>query len=238
MKRLLLFFTWLWLFLPIIAEAQQIRVLSEDLQFSGDLGSSQRKSIILQNESNQSKTYLLKNLRGNVGSSQKVKICIGEQCFDPKRDLAKIKISLEPGEIMTDLYLEFEMGIVETMGSFDLFFVNAENIRETFMVEARYSVSNPDTKIDEFDYKDIKLSDVYPNPSSRIAQLDYQLKNPRVKAKITINSFIGNPIAEYELDPERSTLSINVSEFKEGIYFYTLFLDNKNIVTKKLQIKK
>lgn len=238
MKRLLLFFTWLWLFLPIIAEAQQIRVLSEDLQFSGDLGSSQRKSIILQNESSQSKTYLLKNLRGNVGSSQKVKICIGEQCFDPKRDLAKIKISLKPGEIMTDLYLEFEMGIVETMGSFDLFFVNAENIRETFMVEARYSVSNPNTKIDEFDYKDIKLSDVYPNPSSRIAQLDYQFKNPRVKAKITINSFIGNPIAEYELDPERSTLSINVSEFKEGIYFYTLFLDNKNIVTKKLQIKK
>ena len=123
MKRLLLFFTWLWLFLPIRAEAQQIRVLSEDLQFSGDLGSSQRKSIIIQNESNQTKTYLLKNLRGNVGSSQKVKICTGEQCFDPKRDLAKIKISLKPAEIMTDLYLEFEMGIVETMGSFDLIFV-------------------------------------------------------------------------------------------------------------------
>lgn len=238
MKRLLLFFTWLLLFLPIIAEAQQIRVLSEDLQFSGDLGSSQRKSIILQNESNQSKTYFLKNIRGNVGSSQKVRICIGEQCFDPKRDLAKVKISMEPGEIVTDLYLEFEMGIVETMGSFDLFFVNPENIRETFMVEARYSVSNPDKKIDEFDYKDIKLSDVYPNPSSRIAQLDYQFNNPKVKAKITINSFIGNPIAEYELDPESSSLSINVSEFKEGIYFYTLFLDNKNIVTKKLQIKK
>jgi len=238
MKRLLLFFIWLLLFLPLFAEAQQIRVLSEDLQFSGDLGSSQRKSIILQNESNQPKTYLLKNLRGNVGSSQKVKICIGEQCFDPKKDLAKIKISLDPGEIMTDLYLEFQLGIVETMGSFDLFFVNVENIRETFMVEARYSVSNPNTKIDEFDYKDIKLSDVYPNPSSRIAQLDYQFYNPRVKAKITINSFIGNPIAEYELDPERTSLSINVSEFKEGIYFYTLFLDNKNIVTKKLQIKK
>lgn len=238
MKRLFLFFTWLWLFLPTISEAQQIRVLSEELQFSGDLGSSQRKSIILQNESSQSKTYLLKNFRGNVGSSQKVKICIGEQCFDPKRDLAKIKLSLHPGEIMTDLYLEFEMGIVETMGSFDLFFVNAENIRETFIVEARYSVSNPDTKIDEFDYKEIKLSDVYPNPSSRVAQLDYQFNNPKVKAKITINSFIGNPIAEYELDPGRNSLSINVSDYKEGIYFYTLFLDNKNIVTKKLQIKK
>ncbi len=238
MKRFFLFLTWLWLVLPIISEAQQIRVLSEGLQFSGDLGSSHRKSIILQNESALSKTYLLKNLRGNVGSSQKVKICIGDECFDPKRDLAKIKLTLDPGEIVTDLYMEFEMGIVETMGSFDLFFVNAENIRETFMVEARYNVANPDTKIDEFDYKVINLSDVYPNPSSRVAQLDYDIKNPKVKAKITINSFIGNPIAEYDLDPGRNSLSINVSDFKEGIYFYTLFLDNKNIVTKKLQIKK
>ena len=60
MKRLLLFFTWLWLFLPIIAEAQQIRVLSEDLQFSGDLGSSQRKSIILQMKAISTKPICLK----------------------------------------------------------------------------------------------------------------------------------------------------------------------------------
>jgi hypothetical protein len=68
--------------------------------------------------------------------------------------------------------------------------------------------------------------------------LDYEYKNPKVKAKITINSFIGNPIAEYELDPERNTLLINISEYNPGFYFYTLFLDNKNIVTKKLQVKK
>jgi len=238
MKRLLLFFTWLWLMSPLIAEAQQIRVLSESLQFAGKLGSSQRKSIILHNESAQPKTFLLKNLNGNIGSSQKVKICLGDQCFDPKKELAKIKLVLAPGQIMTDLYVEFEMGIVGTMGSFDLIFVNSENIRETFLVEARYDVTNPAIKTDGFEFEDVTLSGVYPNPSSRVAHLDYQIKNPKIKAKIAINSFIGNPVAEYSLDPERTTLSINVSDFKEGIYFYTLYLDNKNIVTKKLQIKK
>jgi hypothetical protein len=104
------------------------------------------------------------------------------------------------------------------------------------MVEARYAVSGA-TKA-EFEHKDIKLSDVYPNPSSRIAQLDYELVNPKAKAKITINSFIGNPIAEYELDPNRNSLVINVSEFQPGVYFYTLFVENKNVVTKKLQVKK
>jgi hypothetical protein len=68
--------------------------------------------------------------------------------------------------------------------------------------------------------------------------LDYTLLNPKVKSKITVTSFIGNPIAEYDLDPTRNSLVINVSEFQPGVYFYTLVVDNKNVVTKKLQVKK
>jgi len=78
--------------LPLFSEAQ-VKVLSETIEFSGTIGSSQRKSLIIQNESNQAREYSLKFLRGNIGSSQNVKICIGEKCFDPKRDLSKIKIS-------------------------------------------------------------------------------------------------------------------------------------------------
>lgn len=223
-------------FAPVLVGAQQVRVLSEVVDFSGEIGSSQRKTVILQNESNQVKTYLLKNIRGSVGSSQKVKICLDDQCFDPKKDLTKITLKLAPGEIYTGLYLEFEMGIAETRGSFDLFFVNAENIRENFVVEARYEVASASLK--KISHKDINLSEIYPNPSNRIAQLDYELVNPKAKAKISINSFIGNPIAEYELDPERNSLVINVTDFQPGVYFYTLFVDNKNVVTKKLQVKK
>jgi len=238
MNRLLILFTCLWLSLPILGSAQQIRVLSEDLEFNGDLGTTQRKTVILQNDSDQQKTFFLKNLRGNIGSSQNIKVCIGDQCYDPKRDLGKIKLTLKPGEIVTDLYLDFEMGIAETRGSFDLFFANETNIRETFVVGAVYEVANAENKVDEFDYKDMILSDVYPNPSNRIAQFDYEFKNSKIKARIAINSFIGNPVAEYELDPTRKSLMINVSDFNPGVYFYTLFLDNKNIVTKKLVVKK
>tara|TARA_R100000482_G_scaffold83953_1_gene33374 strand:+ start:1247 stop:1930 length:684 start_codon:yes stop_codon:yes gene_type:complete len=223
---------------PLFSEAQQVHVLSESLDFSGSIGTSQRKTVILQNESDKTKTFFLKNLVGNIGSSQKMKVCIGEQCYDAKRDLAKIKLTLKPGEIVTDFYLDFEMGIAETRGSFDLVFVNVDNLRESFLVEAEYNVNNPNKKADGFDYEDLTLSDVYPNPSNRIAQLDYDIKNEKAKAKITINSFIGNPVAEYELDPERNTLVINVSDFNPGVYFYTLFVNNKNIVTKKLVVKK
>lgn len=236
MNSLLKIFFGLLLFLPLLAVGQHVRVLSEAIDFNGKIGSSQRKTVLLQNESNQPKAYMLKAVRGNVGSSQQVNVCLGDQCFDSKKELAKITIKLEPGQIFTDLYLEFEMGIAETRGSFELLFSNPDNIRETFVVEARYEVSSEGTS--EFSHKDIQLGEIYPNPSNRIAQLDYELINPKAKAKISINSFIGNPIAEYELDPNRNSLVINVSDFQPGVYFYTLFVDNKNVVTKKLQVKK
>ena len=234
--RLLKITLLLLLALPMLATAQQVRVLSEGVEFSGKIGSSQRKTVLLHNESSQQKTYLLRNIKGSIGSSQKMRICLGDQCFDPKRDLAKVVLKLAPGEIYTDLYLEFEMGIAETLGSFDLVFVNSESLREFFVVEAKYAVTTSPTA--DFSHKDIKLGDIYPNPSNRVAQLDYTVVNPKAKAKITLTSFIGNPIAEYELDPIRNSLVIQVGDFQPGVYFYTLFVDNKNVVTKKLQVKK
>jgi hypothetical protein len=235
MKALFLFCALLLTLSPML-EARQVRVLSENIEFTGKLGSSQRKSIILQNESSQVKEYVLKFLRGNIGSSQNIKLCIGDDCFDPRKDLAKIKLTLKPGEIFTDMYLEFSFGITETQGNFDLHFTNTANLRDVFIIEAVYNAANPNGN--ETSHKDISISEVYPNPSNRFAYIDYEFKNPSVSAKININSFIGNPIGEFRLDPLQKTLVINVSELNPGFYFYTLIVDNKNIVTKKLVVKK
>lgn len=221
--------------LPLSMEAQ-VRVLSENIDFSGKIGASQRKSLILQNESNETKQYTLKYLRGNIGSSQNIKVCIADKCFDPTKDLSKIKVTLGPGEISTEVYMEFDLGISEVKGSFDLQFVNNANSRDAFLIEAVYDVYN--TSVDETNHKDISLGSIYPNPSNRIAQIDYEFKNPKASARISINSFIGNPVADYELNPFQKSLVINVADLHPGVYFYTLFVDNKNIVTKKLVVKK
>jgi hypothetical protein len=104
------------------------------------------------------------------------------------------------------------------------------------VIESVYEVFNP--SVDNTNHKDISIGSAYPNPSSRSAQIDYEYKNPNASAKNTINSFIGNPVAEYTLDPTQKNIVINVSDLNPGVYFYTLFVDNKNIVTKKLVVKK
>ncbi|MCH7412851.1 T9SS type A sorting domain-containing protein [Belliella sp. R4-6] len=236
MKSFLLICACLILLLPISLDAQ-VRVLSENIEFVGKIGDSQRKSLIIQNDSDQSKEYNLKFLRGNIGTSQKVKLCIGDVCFDPKKDISKVRLKLKPNEIFTDLYLEFDYGIVETRGNFEFHFVNPENNRDLFVIDAIYNVTNPNREGSDVDHKDISIGSVYPNPSNRIAQLDYSFKNSRATAKISVNSFIGNPVAEYRLDPRQKTLVMNVEGLRPGVYLYTLVVDNKNIITKKFVVE-
>src|SRR5690606_3179368 len=112
-------------------------------------------------------------------------------------DLAKVKIKLNPGEVYTDLYLEFNLGITEAKGTFDLHFANTENIRDVFIIESVYSVENPNSDDNEINNKDIKLGSIFPNPSNRIAQLDYEIKNPSINARIVVNRFILNSVYDF-----------------------------------------
>jgi len=238
MKNFLSLLTLIFILFQLdTAEARQVRLLSDKAQFTGKINSSQRKSVILQNDSDKQKEYVLKFMRGNIGSSQDIKVCIGDRCYDPRKDLAKIKLTLDPGEVFTDLYIEFDLGITETKGTFDLHFSNTSNLRDVFIIEGVYEVFAPNEN-EEVNHRDISFGSVYPNPSNRIAQIDYQIKNPNANIKLVINSFIGNPIEELTLSPQQRTVLINVSDFNPGVYFYTLIVDGKNIVTKKLVVQK
>src|SRR5690606_12359494 len=195
MKLILSFCTILFLWLQAPADAQ-VRVLNDAVEFNGKVNTTQRKSLILQNESDQSKEYILKFLRGNIASSQNVKICLGNTCYDPKKDRARVKVKLKPGEIFTDLYLEFDLGISKAKGTFDLHFANTENLRDVFIIESISKVESVGNDNTTVDHKDITMGSIYPSPSNRFAQLDYQIKNPSVHARVVINSFIGNPVVD------------------------------------------
>lgn len=236
MKPLLSLLFVLLMALQPWAEARQVRVLSEKVEFLGKVNTTQRKSLILQNDSDQAKEFFLKFTQGNIGSSQAMKVCLDNNCFNPIKEPHRLRITLKPGEIYTDLYIEFALGIIETRGTFDLHFFNADNPRETFVIETVYNV---DAGSDEyFSHKDLELGGVYPNPTNSVAQLYYKIKNPSVNARVVVTSFIGNPIYDFRLDPLQNSLEINVTSLNPGVYLYTVIVDNKNIVTKKLVVNK
>jgi hypothetical protein len=84
----------------------------------------------------------------------------------------------------------------------------------------------------------IDVSNIYPNPANEQTSFDYVLLNPSLNAKITIRNVLGGMMGEFLLDRNERNLNISVAHYVPGVYFYTLTIDNKNIVTKKLIIKR
>ncbi len=88
------------------------------------------------------------------------------------------------------------------------------------------------SKIDLFDLQKLKL---YPNPVSDFLFVDYDIVYVK-EAKLIIYNSIGATVYSKKLNEKQDQLKIQVSEFKNGLYFCSLQIDGKLLNTKKILV--
>ena len=91
-----------------------------------------------------------------------------------------------------------------------------------------------------FNNEHISVSSIYPNPASTSAAVKYRFAGGLREAKIVLCNVLGNVVGEYRLSPEArgmSELHISTTALASGVYFYTLSLDGRNVVTRKLIVR-
>ena len=81
----------------------------------------------------------------------------------------------------------------------------------------------------------IVVSNVYPNPASESAEIDYMLTSG--EAKITLLNVLGTPISEFTLDRSERKLRIPTRSMETGVYLYLLSIDGRKVATKKLLVR-
>ncbi len=81
------------------------------------------------------------------------------------------------------------------------------------------------------------LSDAYPNPAKSVVYFDYAISRDVMNAKIIIRTLLGSVIAERNIESPQGKTNIDIGEFVEGIYFYSLVLDSEIKLTRKLIVK-
>ena len=69
---------------------------------------------------------------------------------------------------------------------------------------------------------------VYPNPNNKFFNIESTVKI----IKIDVLDILGSKIKT--ILPNNNLAEINISENPSGVYFLKLFLENENIVTKKI----
>lgn len=84
----------------------------------------------------------------------------------------------------------------------------------------------------------VTISNVYPNPATSTSFVDYKLPKSVMSASLRISNLLGVVVNEIQLDRNEGKATINVSNLKEGIYFYSLIVNNSATHTRKFVVKR
>jgi hypothetical protein len=222
--------------LRLTALSQGVEWADRQENFQAALGQTIRIPIKIKNTSDKAQFFIVRKAQGDLGSNQKGYFCLGEECFDPGVD--QFSKRLEPGETLNQLYFTVEPGMTTTFNSlrFEVFPRGNPALGIDQLISL--SVEEKPSRSLVFQSRDITIHDIYPNPVVDQAFIDYKIYNEQLKAKVVIHNILGSPVGHHDMPVFESRVKIQAEEFASGVYFYTVYLDNVGVLTRKFVVRK
>lgn len=216
--------------------AQTFELLDKQEGFQASLSETVRIPLKIRNNTNKAQFYIVRKLHSDLNSTQKGYFCFDKNCLES--GIEEFSKKVEPGETLQALVYVLESGIQSGQGNIKFQVFVKGNPADVIDYAVSVSVQEKDQKPIIFHSKDITIQDVYPNPVQDLAYMDYRIHNESVTAKVVIHNILGRAINEFELSPFEDRVKIQTEEFVSGIYFYTLYLNNNGVLTRKLVVRK
>lgn len=82
------------------------------------------------------------------------------------------------------------------------------------------------------------FSNAYPNPARDVVSFDYNMPFNAQSASVAIYNMMGQEVVRQNVSVGGSRLDVNVSDLTDGVYFYSLIVNNQAVKTNKLVISK
>ena len=218
------------------AWAQHFEVLDIQEGYQTTFNQQIRVPIHLKNNTDKAQFYVIRKVKGDFGDTQKGYFCIGFNCLDAS--IVEFTKRIEPGETLQDLVFTFESGIQANQTILKFEFFPKGSPQEARDRTVTITVEEKPTRSYIFQSKEISVQDVYPNPVQDHAFIDYKLHTESVKARITLHNIFGKIMSDYDLPSSETRVKIQADELVSGVYFYTVYLNNNGILTRKLLVRK
>ncbi|MBL3656334.1 T9SS type A sorting domain-containing protein [Fulvivirga sediminis] len=220
------------------AYAQSFEVIDNIGTFKGEIGEDITATIPLKNNSSRPIQIIIKRIDQIIGTGQINYFCWGDECYDPDTNQMPLSQTLYPGEITNKFKSILVGGLAEGFSSVKYLIFDSDNPSDVIEHEVTYTIEEGTEKKLIFSSKDIKITDVYPNPVEDFAIIEYNVLNININAKILIHNVLGSVISEYKLSSLENKIKIKTNDLNSGVYFYTLYVDNDGVMTHKLIVKK
>ena len=114
-------------------------------------------------------------------------------------------------------------------------FYDERNPEDKYIFEVYFKHSGEEV----VDYNSTEVfSNAYPNPANNVVSFDYNMPFDAQTASVAIYNMMGQEVVRQDVNVGGSRMDINVSDLTDGVYFYSLIVNNQTVKTNKLVISK
>jgi len=246
MKRQLLYF--------LLLSAISISGLAQSLELSNINGVIAPNSILIQSgtpDSSELITYLnVKNKSTNTVNvvcrktelkmldSTVSMMCWAGQCWAPTVYVSPNSSPLAAGQTSTEFsghysaqtatyFFHSGESIVRWV------FFNQDNVNDSMSVTIKYRTFG--LGVEDENGRSASLTNAYPNPAGANASFSYSI--PSGSAVVVVRNVLGSTVLSEPLSSGNGKFIINTANLSNGIYFYSMMVDGKLSLTKKLIVK-
>lgn len=216
--------------------AQNFEIAGLEDSYKGAVGEVIQAPVKIRNTFDKPITLVIRRVEIQIGSTQKNFFCPDNNCLDQRTDTYTVR--LEPGETLERFSIGLEAGLTEGFSSVKYQVFNKANPSEVSQLDINFVVEAKQEKGHIYSSSQITIHDLYPNPVVTSARIDYDIHQEHVKAKIIIHNILGSPLSAYDLTYGQNSVKIEAEQLNTGIYFYTLYINNESVLTRKLMVKK
>jgi len=220
----------------IIGEAQSFELVDRQDSYQGGISQSIRIGLKVKNTTDKAQFYIFRKVQDDLNSTQKGYFCIDKNCLEPGID--EFSKRIESGETLQNLYFVVETGLIGGQHSLHFQIFPKGNIQLTQDHTVNLTIDDKTVKSLFFHSKDITVHDVYPNPVNDFATMEYTVHNDLAKVRVVVHNILGKSLGDYELANSDNKLKITAEDLPAGVYFYTLYVNNEGVFTRKLIVRK
>lgn len=216
-------------------QAQSIEILPVPETMIGTTGQSIKIPIQVKNTGDKAQNYIIRLAESDLKAGQRGFFCLNGNCLN--EEIREITRRIDPFSTLQDLYFVIETGLVTGQNQL-IFEAGVKGTGSGTELPVTIMIDEKQPRNVVFKSRDLVVHEIYPNPSSSVAYIDYELFNDRKSAKILIHNILGTPLGEQELPANDTRAKILTEEMSPGIYFYTIYLDNEGLITRKMVVRR
>jgi hypothetical protein len=227
-------FSVLCLLLAVAVQAQNFELVDRQESYSAGFNQLVKIHLKIKNNTDKAQFYTVRKSRSDLGDSQKGYFCLDNKCLEAS--VSEFVKKVEPGEII-NLNFIVESGVQQIQNNLKFEIFPKGNPNELIEHNVLLSVEEKGQR-SIYQSRDLTINDVYPNPAQDIAIMDYKIHNELLKVKIVMHNVLGRSMGEYELPFDDTKIKMIVDDFAPGVYFYTLYINNTGVLTRKIMVRK